>query len=522
MRKTKKARWAADLSLSPPSSSFSSSSSGSSGDIIEKDGDDRLTELPDIIRLHILAQLPLQDAIRTGVLSSRWRSLWRHRWPHPAVLDLSPHTVAASADDFVAGVDRFLSARGRGRRIDTLFVALPHGRRYDADIKRWIEYAASCSIEDLRLVVSPSSLAGTSARPGRRLRRQERAAVSSVFFHSICECSNLTRLALSGLRLSSPSANIKRLSDLEVLDLHAGHVTDAALRRVVAACPLLRSLDLRLCRKLRRIVITANSRLTSLTIVDCPRAMEVTVSAPDLRCFRYSGNYLTSYSFDSPKRLEEVCMSSGGPPSCLPPSNWVKTLGGLSNIKVLTLCSLSLQYVAIEGGNATGECNNFRNLRELQLLMGMMTVDNLTNIYTFFRICKCPRLEKLFIELPTTMNDPYVENYLMVPKEEPPEVDFKYLKIIKINNFNGHRNEMQLVRFLLGKAGVLESLMVITSKDFMVEEYINTVDGCRDSLHFLQSQLSLFTKASVNAQIILSDREDNKFIPTHWEVYSKV
>ena len=182
--------------------------------------------------------------------------------------------------------------------------------------------------------------------------------------------------------------------------------------------------------------------------------------------------------------------------------------------------------------------------------MGMMTVDNLTNIYTFFRICKCPRLEKLFIEvsssnldvnrqdfyvsiqflihwcvllqLPTTMNDPYVENYLMVPKEEPPEVDFEYLKIIKINNFNGHRNEMQLVRFLLGKAGVLEPLMVITSKDFMVEEYINTVDGCHDSLDFLQSQLSLFTKASVNAQIILSDRDDNKLIPTHWEVYSKV
>ncbi|RRT44688.1 hypothetical protein B296_00048469, partial [Ensete ventricosum] len=222
---------------------------------------------------------------------------------------------------------------------------LPPARRYDADIKRWIEYAASCSVEDLRLVVSPSSLAGTSARPGRRLRRQERAAVSSVFFHSICECSNLTRLALSGLRLSSPGANIKRLSNLEVLDLHAAHVTDAALRRVVAACPLLRSLDLRLCRKLRRIVITANSRLTRLTIVDCPRALEVTVSAPDLRCFRYSGNYLTSYSFDSPKRLEEVYMSSGGPPSCLPPSNWVKALGGLANIRVLTLCSLSLQVI---------------------------------------------------------------------------------------------------------------------------------------------------------------------------------
>ena len=52
-----------------------------------------------------------------------------------------------------------------------------------------------------------------------------------------------------------------------------------------------------------------------------------------------------------------------------------------------------------EGTKAIGEFRNFRNLRELQLLMGMMTDDNLMDVFGFFRLCECPRLEKLFIEV---------------------------------------------------------------------------------------------------------------------------
>ncbi|RWW25794.1 hypothetical protein GW17_00009849 [Ensete ventricosum] len=477
MRQRKKSRWAADLSLSlPPSSSASASrpspsTSSTSSSAGHQVGDDRITELPDTIRLHILSLLPLKYAIRTGAVSSRWRGLWRLRWPPPGALEFSPPTDLgdAAGDEFVAGVDRCLSVRGRGRRIDSLSLALPPSRRYDFDIKRWVEYAASCGVEDLRLVVSHPSPAATSARPGRRARRHDRAAVPSAFFFSICECSNLARLTLSGLHLSSPSSNIKQLSSLEVLSLHAAHVTDAALRRIVAACPFLRSLDLSLCRKLRRIVISAaSSRLTSLTIIDCVRALEVTISATSLRRFRFSGNYLTTYSFDSPNRLEDVYISSGSPVSSLPRSNWVKALTELSNVKVLTLCNLSLQ-------------------------------------------------------LPTNMRDPFIEKYLVVSEEVPPDVDFEYLKIIKLNSFKGHSNEMRLVRFLLEKAGSLESLVVVAPNELMGEEHNkNIMDGCPNFLHFLQLQLSRFAKASGSAQITLSEHDDYKFRPTHWEVYSKV
>lgn len=107
----------------------------------------------------------------------------------------------------------------------------------------------------------------------------------------------------------------------------------------------------------------------------------------------------------------------------------------------------------------------------------------------------------------------------MMPTEELLEVEFQYLKMIKINNFKGHNNEMQLVKFLLEKACFLEFLVVIACREFVVEGYNKfSVDDCSGFLHFLLLQLSLFTKASPKAQIILSEHDDCKFNPIHWEV----
>ncbi|XP_038972394.1 putative F-box/LRR-repeat protein At3g18150 isoform X2 [Phoenix dactylifera] len=431
MRKKKKPRWTAEPSLASADSAGAGDSSSSAAA-----GADRLTDLPDALRLHILSFLPLKYAVRTGVLSRDWRNLWKYRWPHPSSLDLS---VAAGErpEDFLDRVGCCLRHRGR-RRLDVLRIAFHPGLRHGPEVIRWLEYASACGVEDLHVDLSPPP---PSPAPVGRRRPPRRD-----FFH-LCESPNLSRLTVCGFHLSCPAAHFKRLSSLEILCLHSISITDAALRRIIAACPRLRSLDLRYCRDLRRIAIPASGfRLASLTIVHCPKVSELTVSAPGLRSFRFSGAYLTSYCLDNSSGLEDVYMSSGGLGSGLPRSNWVKAIGRLSNVKVLTLCSLSLQYITVSGANAIEEFRNFRNLRELQLLMVMMTDSNLTDIYSFFTLCRCPSLERLFIELPTNMYDPYMEKYLEVVEEKPPEVAFENLKVIKMNNFKGHNNEIELFK----------------------------------------------------------------------------
>ncbi|KAL6870664.1 hypothetical protein ACP4OV_014512 [Aristida adscensionis] len=50
-------------------------------------GEDRITDLPLDLRLHVLSFLPAQDAVRTCVLSRRWREVWKSmrvlRCTHP-------------------------------------------------------------------------------------------------------------------------------------------------------------------------------------------------------------------------------------------------------------------------------------------------------------------------------------------------------------------------------------------------------------------------------------------------------
>ena len=110
---------------------------------------DRISELPDALRLQILSLLPLKSAIRTGALSSRWRGLWEQRWPEPSSLRIRLPPGAAGA---AARVEQFgaIDRRGR-RRMDCFSLAFHSGQLAQPDLRRCLDYAAACEVEDLHL-----------------------------------------------------------------------------------------------------------------------------------------------------------------------------------------------------------------------------------------------------------------------------------------------------------------------------------------------------------------------------------
>jgi hypothetical protein len=314
---------------------------------------DRLSELPDVLRLHILSLLPLKSAIRTGVLSSRWRGLWAHRWPDPSSLVLSsnstsslllPNAAAVTAgeeDAFASTVNRFLAQRGR-RRIDSFVLSFHQGQVLQSDLKQWVDYAAACSAEDFHLHVLPNDPATSTTSLSRRNNINRRKNSGTLSFHFPMDSPLLTRLSLRGIHLSAANSASTRL---EILALHSVTLTEAALRKVVAACPVLRCLDIRRCRDLRRIQISASGpHLRSLTIIDCPKATELVVtSAPGLRSFQFCGTFLSKYSIENAYSLKEVYFTSASPNLSLPNSNWVSCFERVANVTVLTLCSHALQ-----------------------------------------------------------------------------------------------------------------------------------------------------------------------------------
>ena len=112
--------------------------------------EDRISALPEDLRLRILALLPLKTAIRTGALSSPWRALWARRWPAPPSLDLL--LPLDDPDQLLESLER----RGR-RRLDRFALTVhwfpyPHRFLGDKDVHRCLDYAAACGVEDLCLM----------------------------------------------------------------------------------------------------------------------------------------------------------------------------------------------------------------------------------------------------------------------------------------------------------------------------------------------------------------------------------
>uniref|UniRef100_A0A453SUM7 Uncharacterized protein n=1 Tax=Aegilops tauschii subsp. strangulata TaxID=200361 RepID=A0A453SUM7_AEGTS len=381
--------------------------------------EDHISELPEALRLHVLCLLPLKSAIRTGALSTGWRSLWTRRWPAPSSLDFhlgthdSPHPLLET-----------LERRGR-RRLQRFALSFDIGELQAEHFRRCLEYAAACAVEDLHVHLAHS--------------------VFNIFFNYRLPLGDphLARLSLGAMTVGLPdsfSARSHPFSALEVIHLHCVRISDGTLRSLVAACPLLHTLDLRYCEGLYFIsVAAAGARPRSLTVAQCGSDTEVFLAddASGLRSFHYSGAYMPAYRIPATTALADLYICFGGPERRGRRRNWLQLLTNLSNLTVLTLCSrvlrvrrslhfmpsglisilsyclidnflrcYALQRLSAEArarlvATSAAPCK-LLNLRELQLLMFALEIDNMNDIYCFLVTCCGPRLERLFVQLPTS------------------------------------------------------------------------------------------------------------------------
>ncbi|KAL6603633.1 hypothetical protein ACP70R_043994 [Stipagrostis hirtigluma subsp. patula] len=371
---------------------------------------------PQELRLRILALLPLKPAIRTGVLSTRWRALWTRRWPAPASLDLHLRSGIDDPDQLLESLHR----RGH-RRLDRFSLTFPFGEygrpnrphRYfrDKDIHRCLDYAAACDVEDLHLDITDhfmsigSMLDFPPACP--RLARLSLRYVGHVFF-----------------AYSLPS---DAYSALEVIRIHSARSVD--VDRLLSACPRLRTLDLRYCEFLEGCIYASRSeQLRSLTVAECNRVTRLYAgTAAGLRSFRLSSALLPTYRIAAAALLEDLYISLRGPSISYPLKHWIQALPNLANLTVLTICSIALRriYALARFGSATclTKLRKLPSLRELQLLMFAMDRTSLAHIYIFLQTCRCPQLERLFVQLPTSSHDTSVRNSLVVAEDDEPEED---------------------------------------------------------------------------------------------------
>ncbi|KAE9461771.1 hypothetical protein C3L33_06318, partial [Rhododendron williamsianum] len=119
----------------------------SSGSGIRKPAADLITALPDSVLGHVLSFLPIEDAIRSQILSKRWQYLWTYS---TSLVFRDSNSSDKSVSDFVTFVDRTLVLCACSK-LTKLGVQFAYEPDYASNVNLWTRFAAGRGAEELQL-----------------------------------------------------------------------------------------------------------------------------------------------------------------------------------------------------------------------------------------------------------------------------------------------------------------------------------------------------------------------------------
>ncbi|CAA7062018.1 unnamed protein product [Microthlaspi erraticum] len=215
---------------------------------------DRLSNLPDCLLFQVLSNLPTNDVVKSSVLSTRWRYLWKeiHR------LDLAYENFA-EYNTFLSFVDRFLGFN------------------------------------------SESALAKHDSW------RNDNVEIPP----SVYTCESLVRLELDNVTLADPKLiSLPCLKFIELVCVDSAN--DSAFERLISGCPVLERLVIRrsFCDGVEVLRVRSQSLLSFTHVADSSHDLVedlvVEIDAPRLEYLRLSDHRIASFVLDNPDSLVEV------------------------------------------------------------------------------------------------------------------------------------------------------------------------------------------------------------------------
>lgn len=262
---------------------------------------DRISDLPEAIRKHILSFLPTRDAVRASILSSSWRALWIElpnldfgRFELRGFLPVGYFPISINDDDAARErrdsivkkseelyefLDRTL---GLISKLEKLSLYLPHyGVELKSRFDHWLDCVVSCDVKELNLEIGGNH------------------DIRYSLPKSVLGVNSITKLKLKGCELSSASLVNTKLPSLQNLSLQYVYLDEGAMDSLAATFPNLEVFTFKYCYGLTRLEV---SGLTKLVKVDVEHNAEhyeaVEIDAPNLLEFTYmhEGEWLDSFS----------------------------------------------------------------------------------------------------------------------------------------------------------------------------------------------------------------------------------
>ncbi|MCD7456149.1 hypothetical protein HAX54_030725 [Datura stramonium] len=381
-------------------------------------GRDLISDLPQSIIESILIKVPLLDAVRTSILSRKWR----YKWATITQLVfndtcLTPcHDKSSISCNLVNFITRCLFLHdGPIHKFELNTSYSPTS----PDLDQWLLFLSRKDIKELIIDIGEDDWF---------------RAPSCVFF-----CPKLTHLVLVRCELNPPP-NFKGFLCLKHLSLQQVIIPPHDIEVLISSCPLLESL--------------------TLSYFD---SLELTIRAPNLKYLNLEGEFKDIRLENTPHLVgisvamymtddiaEHFEQSSG--------CNFDKFLGGVPCLERLIGHIYFTKYLSI--GNEQGSFPvMYQNLKFIELYQ--VSFEDMKELLVVLRlIVSSPNLEELQISSSsiTTTTDIYDLDFW--ERDWPADCTFSKLKIVHMTDFSGLPHEIAFIKFLLGHSPVLEQMIV--------------------------------------------------------------
>uniref|UniRef100_A0A0E0KWR7 F-box domain-containing protein n=1 Tax=Oryza punctata TaxID=4537 RepID=A0A0E0KWR7_ORYPU len=423
-----------------------------------------LCNLPMDMLSGILSLLPINDAVRTSILSRKWKYVW---CSHTNLTfdkgTMRKHDAKAFTgyrvprdEEFITRVDTVLRQHN-GMGVERMKIKFRLHSKHADHIDRWVNFAIASKTKDF--VIDLSGYAKTAffrdLSCGKRTVREEPYNLPlQLFSPNYGSCLRCLELTTVSLQLPT---DFKGFFNLKILSLVDVSITDEHVQCMLSKCNLLEFLEIAYCRMVTSIrMLHPLNQLKHLVVDICPKLQGIELNCSPIT-LKYTGKYLPLI-FASTSRLTSSSILFLTSQSAL---SYIVTgfPSTLSRLETLTLfCKERERTVVPEG---PFKFTYLRNLRLELVLYGQET--RKTDVLDYSYLLKiAPFMETL--ELSMWMNcqhQPYHKEDGEL-RSGPPH-QHAHLKSVRISGFFGHKDQVELALHVLRSSIVLEK-MVITPK----------------------------------------------------------
>ncbi|KEH34263.1 cytochrome C biogenesis protein ccsA [Medicago truncatula] len=247
----------------------------------ENENEDRLSDLPDNVLLHILSFLNTKYAVQTCILSTRWKNLWKH------IPTLILHCLEfPTMENFTSSVSKILTLRDSTTSLHALDLdRTPYDGNIPSELlKKILDYVSSHNSHLREL--------GISVRGD-----------SGLILHCVSSCHALTSLTLSVYPKGGNNERTLFPKSLKLPALTSLFLQNFAFCGDESSCvepffafKMLNSLVIQKCEvRDARVLVISSETLVNLSINNSPHEDTITdkieLSTPSLRNFSYRGNH---------------------------------------------------------------------------------------------------------------------------------------------------------------------------------------------------------------------------------------